>query len=35
MHQDDKDTTANDCYPTIAQLKSERNKLINKNDEVT
>ena len=33
MHRDDKDATANDCYPTIAQVKGERKKLININDE--
>ena len=33
LHQDDKDATANDCYPIIAQDKDERKKLININDE--
>ena len=33
LHQDDKDATANDCYPIIAQVKGERKKLINRNDE--
>ena len=33
MHQDDKDASANDCYPIIAQVKGERKKLININDE--
>ena len=33
LHQDDKDATANDCYPIIAQVKGERKKLININDE--
>ena len=33
LHQDDKDASANDCYPIIAQVKGERRKLININDE--
>ena len=33
LHQDDKDATANDCYSIIAQVKGERKKLININDE--
>ena len=33
LHQDDKDATANDCCPIIAQVKGERKKLININDE--
>ena len=33
LHHDDKDATANDCYPIIAQVKGERKKLININDE--
>ena len=33
LHQDDKDASANDCYPIIAQVKGERKKLININDE--
>ena len=33
LHQDDKDATANDCYPIIAQVKGEKTKLININDE--
>ena len=33
LHQDDKDATASDCYPIIAQVKLERKKLININDE--
>ena len=32
LHQDDKDATANDCYPIIAQVKGERRKLLNIND---
>ena len=35
MHQDDMDATANHYYPNIAQVKTERRKLINMNDEVT
>ena len=35
LHQDDKDATANDCYLIIAQVKGERMKLININNEVT
>ena len=35
MHQDDKDATANHYYPITAQVKTERRKLINMNDEVT
>ena len=33
LHQDDKDATANDCYPIIAQVKGKRKKLIKRNDE--
>ena len=33
LHQDDKDASANDCYPIITQVKGERRKLININDE--
>ena len=33
LHQDDKDATANDCYRIIVQVKGERKKLININDE--
>ena len=33
LHQNDKDATANDYYPIIAQVKGERKELININHE--
>ena len=32
MHQDDKDATANHCYPITAQVKTEKRELTNMKD---